>query len=54
MFDTHEELHKQFRERDKAVFAEITDEQYDMMISFINRYSEHLDAEIEKANIHLN
>lgn len=44
----HDELHEEFRERDKAVFEPITEQQFDGMLRFIERYSEHLDREIEK------
>lgn len=44
----HESLHKEFRERDQAVFAEVREEQYDAMLNFMARYSDHLDREIEK------
>lgn len=48
LYDIHERLHKEFRERDKAVFEQITDEQFDGMLRFIERYSSHLDKEIKK------
>ncbi|GLB26284.1 MarR family transcriptional regulator [Lacrimispora xylanolytica] len=48
LYDIHERLHKEFRERDKAVFEQITDEQFDGMLRFIERYSSHLDEEIKK------
>ncbi|MDR1148279.1 MAG: MarR family transcriptional regulator [Spirochaetaceae bacterium] len=44
----HEELHKAFRERDKAVFEQVSEEQFDAMLDFVERYSRHLDAEIKK------
>lgn len=47
----HEELHKEFRERDKAVFEQATQEQFDSMLSFVERYSRHLDAEIKKLDV---
>ncbi|MNE92993.1 MarR family protein [compost metagenome] len=47
----HEELHAEFQERDKAVFGQVTEEQFDSMLSFIERYSRHLDAEIKKLGI---
>jgi DNA-binding MarR family transcriptional regulator len=48
IYKVHEELHKEFQERDKAVFEQITEEQFDSMLSFIEKYSKHLDAEIKK------
>lgn len=50
---THEQLHSTFRERDKAVFEQVTDEQFDGMLRFVETYSRHLDAEIKKMNLDL-
>lgn len=47
----HNALHKEFQERDKAVFEQITQEQFDSMLTFIDKYSSHLDAEIKKLDI---
>jgi len=47
----HEELHKEFQERDKAVFEQVTEEQFDSMLSFVEKYSNHLDAEIKKLGV---
>lgn len=48
IYKIHEELHQEFRERDKAVFEQVTEEQFDLMLSFVEKYSRHLDAEIKK------
>jgi DNA-binding MarR family transcriptional regulator len=48
IYETHEELHKEFQERDKAVFEQVTGEQFDSMLGFVEKYSRHLDAEIQK------
>jgi len=50
-YKIHEELHKEFQERDKAVFEQVTEEQFDIMLSFVENYSSHLDAEIEKQGV---
>ncbi|WP_407309712.1 MarR family transcriptional regulator [Desulfosporosinus sp. SB140] len=47
----HEELHKEFQERDKAVFEQVTEEQFDSMLSFVEKYSRHLDAELKKQGL---
>jgi len=47
----HDELHKEFQERDKVVFEQVTEEQYDTMLSFVEKYSRHLDAEIKKQGV---
>jgi Transcriptional regulators len=51
IYKIHEELHKEFQERDKAVFEQVTEEQFDIMLSFVEKYSRHLDAEIEKQGV---
>ena len=47
----HEELHKEFQERDKVVFEQVTEEQFDSMLNFVEKYTKHLDEEIKKQNI---
>lgn len=51
IYKIHEELHKEFQERDKGVFEQVTEEQFDMMLNFVEKYSRHLDVEIEKQGI---
>jgi len=51
VYNIHEELHKEFQERDKSVFEQVTDEQFDSMLSFVEKYSRHLDAEISKRDV---
>jgi len=53
IYDIHEELHKEFQERDQTVFEQVTEEQYDQMLIFMEQYSRHLDAEIKKQGIDL-
>ena len=47
----HEELHKEFQERDKAVFEQVTEKQFNSMLGFVGMYSRHLDAEIKKQGV---
>ncbi|MFB5761527.1 MarR family transcriptional regulator [Paenibacillus medicaginis] len=54
IYKIHEDLHQEFQERDQAVFAQVTEEQFDSMLSFIEKYSRHLDAEIKKQGIDIN
>lgn len=51
IYKIHEELHKEFRERDKVVFEKVTEEQFDNMLDFVKKYSKHLDTEIKKLDI---
>lgn len=49
----HEDLHKEFQERDKAVFEQVTNEEFDSILSFVEKYNRHLDKEIKKKRIEL-
>ena len=51
--DIHAELHKEFQERDKVVFEQITEEQFDSILGFVEKYCRHLDAEIIKLGVDL-
>ncbi|PHK50500.1 MarR family transcriptional regulator [Staphylococcus edaphicus] len=51
-FHVHEQLHKEFRARDQEVFNQISNEQYDAMLSFLKLYNDHLDVEIQKQEQH--
>ena len=51
IYDIHKELHNEFQERDKAVFEQVTEEQFDNMLSFVEKYNKHLDAEIKQQGI---
>lgn len=51
IYKIHSDLHKEFQERDKAVFEQITEQQFDSMLTFLERYSHHLDNEIKKQGI---
>ncbi|AKN29878.1 MarR family transcriptional regulator [Clostridium carboxidivorans P7] len=53
IYKIHEELHKEFQERDKVVFEQVTEEQFDSMLSFMEKYNRHLDAEIKKLDINI-
>ncbi len=51
IYKAHEELHKGYQDRDKAIFTQMTKEQFDTIISFAETYNKHLDTEIEKMGI---
>lgn len=53
IYQIHEDLHNEFHERDKAVFEQVTDEQFDSMLNFVDKYNRHLDAEIKKLGTEL-
>ncbi|MFS7398862.1 MarR family winged helix-turn-helix transcriptional regulator [Carnobacterium maltaromaticum] len=48
VYDIHEKLHNEFSERDKVVFEQVTEEQFNSMLHFVELYSQHLDKEIKK------
>jgi DNA-binding MarR family transcriptional regulator len=54
VFKIHEEQHKAFQERDKVIFEQITEEQFDNMLHFLENYSNHLDTEIKRQGITIN
>lgn len=51
VYQIHEDLHKQFQQRDQVVFEQVTEEQFDSMLRFIEKYSQHLDSEIHKQEV---
>ncbi|MDR3264236.1 MAG: MarR family transcriptional regulator [Clostridiales bacterium] len=51
LFKVHETLHDEFYERDKAVFGQVTGEEFDGMLNLIEKYNKHLDAEIKKQSV---
>ncbi len=51
IYQIHENLHKEFQERDKVIFEQITEQQFDSMLNFLEKYSSHLDDEIKKQGI---
>lgn len=54
IFRIHEDLHKEFRKRDKVIFEQITDEQFEGVLHFVEKYSSHLDEEIKKQGLTIN
>lgn len=54
IYKIHEELHKEFQERDKVVFDEMTEDQFDSMLNFLRNYINHLDKEIKKRDPGIN
>ncbi|QOX62754.1 MarR family transcriptional regulator [Anoxybacterium hadale] len=48
VYKIHDELHREFQKRDKVVFQQITEEQFDSMLRFVEEYNRHLDTEIRK------
>ncbi|OAS15809.1 MarR family transcriptional regulator [Paenibacillus oryzisoli] len=54
IYNIHNDLHKEFQERDKAVFEQVSEEQFDSVLNFVDKYNRHLDAEIKKVGIVIN
>lgn len=53
VYDIHEKLHNEFSERDKVVFEQVTEEQFNSMLHFVELYSQHLDKEIKKVTLNI-
>ncbi|MCU4765941.1 MarR family transcriptional regulator [Bacillus toyonensis] len=53
IYKIHEDLHKEFEERDKVVFDQVTEGEFDSILSFVEKYSRHLDTEIKKQGVHI-
>lgn len=51
VYDIHEKLHNEFSERDKVVFEQVTEEQFNSILHFVELYSQHLDKEIKKVTL---
>ena len=49
--EVHKQMHKKFNERDKVVFDQISEDQFDVMLNFMEKYSKHLDEEIKKREL---
>ncbi|MGX7024967.1 MarR family winged helix-turn-helix transcriptional regulator [Vagococcus hydrophili] len=47
IFDIHEGLHAEFRKRDEHLFEAIPEDVLEKVESFLTRYNEHLNTEIE-------
>ncbi|WP_278382159.1 MarR family transcriptional regulator [Clostridium tyrobutyricum] len=48
IYNIHEEIHREFKDRDQPFFEQITEEQLDVILDFAKKYNMHLDAEIKK------
>lgn len=44
----HDNLHQEFLDRDKVVFEDVSDKQYEQVLQFVDKYSRHLDVEMKK------
>ncbi|MEO3945967.1 MarR family transcriptional regulator [Gorillibacterium sp. CAU 1737] len=46
--EIHERLHQEFYERDKVIFDQVSAEQYEKVMHFLQEYNKHLDEEMIK------
>lgn len=51
IYKSHEEMHQVYQERDKIVFEQVTEEQFNSMLRFVENYSRHLDSEIKRMKL---
>ncbi|WP_154835796.1 MarR family transcriptional regulator [Staphylococcus pasteuri] len=53
VYNTHQQLHAKFEARDRVVFDNLSQEEFDSIYQFIERYNNHLDDEIKKNELQL-
>lgn len=51
IYNIHEKMHREFKNRDQPFFDQITEEQLDVILGFAEKYNTHLDAEIKKLDV---
>ena len=51
IYSIHEDMHREFINRDKLFFEQISKKQLDATLDFAEKYNRHLDAEIEKLGV---
>lgn len=51
IYDIHEEMHREFKDRDKPFFEQVTKGQLDAILDFSEKYNMHLDTEIKKLDV---
>jgi len=51
IYSIHEEMHREFKDRDQPFFEQVTEEQLDVILGFAEKYNMHLDAEIKKLGV---
>lgn len=51
IYSIHAEMHRQLKDRDQPFFEQLTEEQFDVILSFAEKYNMHLDAEIKKLGV---
>ncbi|CAB1250218.1 MarR family transcriptional regulator [Clostridium sp. MT-14] len=51
IYNIHEEMHKEFKDRDQPFFEQVTEKQLDVILDFAEKYNIHLDTEIKKLGV---
>jgi DNA-binding MarR family transcriptional regulator len=51
IYNIHEEMHREFKDRDQPFFEQVPEEQLDAIFDFAEKYNAHLDAEIKKLGV---
>ncbi|GHU42016.1 MarR family transcriptional regulator [Clostridia bacterium] len=51
VYEIHEKLHQEFRERDQVVFKQIGKKELNRMLHFLEAYGRHLEGEINKLGV---
>lgn len=51
IYNIHEEMHRELKDRDQPFFEQVTGEQLDVILGFAEKYNTHLDTEIKKLGV---
>lgn len=51
IYAIHQEFHKEFHQRDRLVFEQITDQEYAGIFHFVEIYNSHLECELHRVGI---
>ncbi|MFT8890175.1 MAG: MarR family transcriptional regulator [Ethanoligenens sp.] len=51
IYGIHEKMHREFKERDRPFFEQVTEEQLAVILDFAEKYNLHLDAEIKRSGV---
>lgn len=51
IYSIHEDIHRQFKDRDQPFFEQVAEEQLDAILDFAEKYNRHLDTEIKKLGV---
>ncbi len=53
IYRIHKEIHQELKERDQPFFDHVTQEQFEAILDFAEKYNRHLDAQITKLGVEM-